>query len=113
MTRLENKAYFLNKRRCLEPNNILCQHLHLSEVDAIYPYDYLKIIFIVLCAVSSSGNFNSEFDTYLLTSVKYGAQRPILYKESQQPCLCCLQLYTNELASDLFPSETEGLWNSS
>ena len=31
--------------------------------------------------MSSSGNFNSEFDTYLLTSVKYGVQRPILYKE--------------------------------
>lgn len=31
--------------------------------------------------MSSSGNFNSEFDTYLLTSVKYGVQRRMLYKE--------------------------------
>lgn len=31
--------------------------------------------------MSSSGNFNSEFDTYLLTSVKYGVQRRGLYKE--------------------------------
>lgn len=76
MTWLENKTDFLNKRRSQSSNNILCQHLHLSEVDAIYPYDYLKTIFIVLCAVSSSGNFNSKFDTYLLTSVKYGVQRP-------------------------------------
>lgn len=81
MTRLKNKTYSLNKRWSRSPNNILCQHLHLSEVDAIYPYDYLKIIFIVLCAVSSSGDFNSEFDTYLLTSVKYRVQRPTLYKE--------------------------------
>lgn len=81
MTRLENKTHFLNKRQSLQPNNILCQRLHLSELGAIYPYDYLKIIFIVLCSVSSSGNFNSEFDTYLLTSVKYGVQRPLLYKD--------------------------------
>ena len=31
--------------------------------------------------MSSSGNFNSKFDTYLLTSVKYGVQRPLLHKE--------------------------------
>lgn len=30
-------------------------------------------------------------------------------KNSKQPCLCCLQLYTNELTSGLFPSEREGL----
>lgn len=33
----------------------------------------------------SSGNFNSEFDTYLLTSVKYGVQRQMLWKEFSTP----------------------------
>lgn len=30
-------------------------------------------------------------------------------KNPKQPCLCCLQLYTNELTPDLFQSEIEGL----
>lgn len=110
MSRLENKTHFLNKRRSLQPNNILCQHLHLSEVDAIYPYDYLKIIFIVLCAVSSSGSFNSESDTYLLTSggsTEYKGLYSV--KNSKQPCLYCLQLYTHQLSLDLFRSEIERL----
>lgn len=29
-------------------------------------------------------------------------------KNPKQPCLCRLQLYTNELTPDLFPSEIEG-----
>lgn len=102
MTWPENKTYFLNKGPSLSPNNILCQHLHLSEMDAIYPYDYLKIIFMVLCAVSSSGNFNSEFDTYLLTWVKDGVQRPVLYKEFEAAVFIWPQLYTNQPCLDLW-----------
>lgn len=59
--------------------------------------------------MSSSGNFNSEFDTYLLTSVKYGVQRRALYKELSTAMLMSPAAARGELTSGLSPAEREAL----